>query len=107
MELGHLLISKTTSQFCPATGWVVSFHNGGMDYQQLEFLWKCMVASHLVDLHDNVQILFEHLSLGSKIQEATREELYNNLCKENVKINYSCSPLEVPNDFDGTQHNFH
>jgi hypothetical protein len=42
-------------QFYPAVGWVVSFHKVGMDYQQSEFLWKCMVAPHLVDLHGNTQ----------------------------------------------------
>jgi hypothetical protein len=46
-----------------------------------------MVAPHLVDLHDITQIFFEHSSLGSKIWEATKEKLYNNLYKENVKIN--------------------
>jgi hypothetical protein len=71
-----------TGQFYPTVGWVVLFHNVGMDYQQLEFLWKCMVAPHLVDLHDNAQTFFEHSSLGSKIQEAIREKLYNYLCKK-------------------------
>jgi len=41
-----------------------------------------MVAPHLVDLHDNAQTFFEHSSLGSKIQEAIREKLYNYLCKK-------------------------
>jgi hypothetical protein len=50
---------------------------------------------------------FEHSSLGSKIREVTREEFYNYLCKENDKISCSCSPLEVPSDFNGTQHDFH
>jgi len=39
-------------------------------------------APHLVDLHDNAQTFFEHSSLGSKIQEAIREKLYNYLCKK-------------------------
>jgi hypothetical protein len=54
-----------TGQFYPATSWVVLFHNVGMDYQQSEFLWKSMVAPHLVDLHDNFQSFLEHSSLGS------------------------------------------
>jgi hypothetical protein len=51
-------------QFYPAVGWVVSFHNVGMDYQQSKFLWKCMVAPHLVDLHDDAQFVLSipHLS---------------------------------------------
>jgi len=32
--------------------------------------------------------------------------LYNYLYNENVKINYSFSPLEVPSDFDGLQQDF-
>jgi hypothetical protein len=49
-----------------------------------------MVAPHLVDLHDIAQIVFEHSSGGSKIQKAAREELYNFLCKKNVKKNCRC-----------------
>jgi hypothetical protein len=55
----------------------------------------------LMDLHDIIQICFEHSSLGSKIWEVSREELYNYLYKENVKINCSSSPLKVPSDYDG------
>jgi len=67
-------------QFYPVVGWVVPFHNTGMDHKQSESLWKCMVAPHLVDLHDITQFVFEHSSLGSKIWEATKEELYNYFC---------------------------
>jgi hypothetical protein len=96
-----------TSQIYPVAGWVVLFHNVGMNDQQLEFLWKCMVVAHLVDLHDNAQICFEHSSLGSKIRKTTMDELYNNLYIENVKINCSCSLLKMPSALDGTQHDFH
>jgi hypothetical protein len=53
-------------------------------------------------LYDIDQISFEHSSPKLKIWEATREELSNFLCKENVKINYNCSPLEERSDFDGS-----
>jgi hypothetical protein len=43
-------------------------------------LYGNMVAPHLVDLHDITQFVFEHSSLGSKIWEATKEELYNYFC---------------------------
>ncbi len=48
---------------------MVPFHNAGMDYQRLESLQKCMVAPHLVDLHDIAQMFFEHSSDGSKIEK--------------------------------------
>jgi len=67
------------------SSWVVPFHNIGMDHKQSKFLWKCMIAPHLVDLHDMIQFVFEHSSLGSKIWEATREKLYNYLCKKKSK----------------------
>ncbi len=40
-------------QFYLAVGWGLPFHNVKMDYQQSKSLWKCMIAPHLVDLHDN------------------------------------------------------
>jgi hypothetical protein len=42
-------------QFYSSTGWVCLLHNARIDYQQSKFLWKCMVAPHLVDLHDIAQ----------------------------------------------------
>jgi hypothetical protein len=44
-----------------------------------------MVAPHLVNLHNIIQIVFEHSSTGSKIREAAREKLYNYFCEKNVK----------------------
>jgi hypothetical protein len=62
-----------------------------------------MVAPCLVDLHDIAQIVFEHSSGGLKIRKAAREELYNFLCKKNVKKNCRCSALKVPNHSSGLQ----
>jgi hypothetical protein len=45
-------------QFYFVIGWVVPFHNIGMDHKQSESLWKCMVAPHLVDLHDIIKFVF-------------------------------------------------
>jgi hypothetical protein len=49
-RVSHQMIQ--TSQFYPAIGWVVPFHNARMDYQRAKSLWKCRVAPHLVDLHN-------------------------------------------------------
>jgi hypothetical protein len=46
-------------------------------------------------------------SLGQfKFQETIKDKLYNHLCNENVEINSSFSPLELPSDFDGLQQDF-
>jgi hypothetical protein len=53
---------------------MVLFHNAGMDYQQSEFLWKCMVAPYLVNLHDIAQFFFEHSLLGLKIFKTAKKK---------------------------------
>jgi hypothetical protein len=60
-----------------------------------------MVTPHLVDLHDIIQFFFNIPHLGQKFGKLQKEELYNYFCKEDVKINCSCSPLKVPSDYDG------
>ncbi len=51
-------------QFYSSVSWVVLFHNAGMDYQQSEFLWKCMVAPYLVDLRDIALFFWSNRYLG-------------------------------------------
>jgi hypothetical protein len=42
-----------------------------------------------------------------KTSKKEEEELYSYLRKKNVNFFFSCPPLEVPSDFDGSQQDFH
>jgi hypothetical protein len=48
----HKQVAKDNFSSSDVVGWVVPVHNAGMDYQQANFLCKCKVAPHLVDLHN-------------------------------------------------------
>jgi len=67
-----------TSQFYPTVGWVVPFHNVGMNYQWVKSSWKCRVAPHLVDL--------QNLTLKNNLSIPQLGRKFENLKRKNYII---------------------